>query len=277
MIKKKIEKMPEEVVKIVSGDATEEEKNLLEPDVKKIKEEKKGRFYSSIIYYLTGIEFEEKEARDYWGEILKHKYIMSSRLGRNVGIRVAALDYFTNIKRMLNTVTFVDVNLFKDIEIEAVYDKLTRLYNRRALYDIFDEEKQKATKKDLKISIVMVDIDDFKIFNDKYGHLAGDTLLYEVAKILKDTARNNDGYAIRYGGEEFLLIFAGKSKEEVFNLMEVVRKKIEERDFFKFKKLTISAGISLFPDDGKELKELIEKSDKLLYQAKNSGKNKIVL
>ncbi|HLD29800.1 MAG TPA: diguanylate cyclase [bacterium] len=275
-MKKKIERMPEEVVKVMSGDAPLDERLLLGPDIKKLQEEKLTTFYSSIIYYLTGLVMDEEEAWKDWADILKHKYLMSEKLARNVGIRVAALDYFTNIRKVMDTVTFIDVDILRETQIEAVYDKLTRLYNRRSFEDLAPEELEKAQKGKNVFSLAMLDIDDFKNFNDSYGHLAGDTLLFEIAKQLKKHLRD-ESLLFRYGGEEFMLLFQGRSKASVKEKLDLLKEELNAVEFFGFKKVTFSVGIAEFPCDASGIKELIACADQALYQAKRSGKNRVYL
>ena len=123
----------------------------------------------------------------------------------------------------------------------------------------------------------MVDIDDFKKYNDTFGHQAGDQILKGVAKLLKDYSRKMD-WVCRYGGEEFTIILPQTSKKEAIIIAERLREAVEKHPFINEevmpnKKLTVSLGVSTYPEDGSTNAELISYSDKSLYQAKNQGKN----
>jgi diguanylate cyclase (GGDEF)-like protein len=136
-------------------------------------------------------------------------------------------------------------------------------------------EKARATR--IPLSLIMLDIDDFKIYNDKLGHQAGDGILKDLANLIKNQSRTMD-YVCRYGGEEFTIILPQTDKEEAFQIAERLRSDIEKHAFIHEEilpneKLTVSMGLSSFPLDGITPSDLIRASDKTLYQAKNKGKN----
>ncbi|MCD6423781.1 MAG: GGDEF domain-containing protein [Elusimicrobia bacterium] len=260
---KEMEGIEEEVIEILSEDA-DAEKKLLKPDIKKIATEEK--FYFHILKYLTGFEFEENEARDLWYKILRHKYLISEKLGRNVGFRVAALDYFMNIKGILKAVTFVDIGAFNRLKTDALHDSLTRVFRRNVLEEKGREFLKIAKEEGKKLSFIFFDIDFFKKFNDTMGHLAGDAVLYEVARTLRNYSKN----VFRYGGDEFVVVEFWDF-EKAKEVAQEVENKIKEKSFSaeKFKKgVSISFGISVFPDDGEEFKELLKTADDRLYEEK---------
>lgn len=123
----------------------------------------------------------------------------------------------------------------------------------------------------------MMDIDDFKIYNDILGHQFGDRILRKMALLLKNQSRQID-HTCRYGGEEFTIILPQTDKKEAFGIAERLRKEIGKHVFIHEeimpnKKLTVSIGIATFPEDGELASALITCSDKKLYEAKNKGKN----
>jgi len=167
--------------------------------------------------------------------------------------------------------------LYEKTVMQAHMDSLTELWNHGYFqYTLLTElETAKATSNPL--SLIMLDIDDFKIYNDALGHQAGDKMLQELASILKNQSRKMD-YVCRYGGEEFTIILPQADKKEALLLAERLRMDIEKHLFvheeiLPQKKLTVSVGVATFPEDGQTASELITNSDKLLYQAKNKGKN----
>lgn len=167
--------------------------------------------------------------------------------------------------------------LYEKTVIRAHTDSLTELWNHGYFQYILqiELEKSKATKTPL--SIVMLDIDDFKIYNDQLGHQTGDKILKELAILLKNQSRKMD-YVCRYGGEEFTLILPQTEKKEAFQIAERLREDIAKHPFshaeiLPHKRLTVSMGLAAFPEDGATTSELIASSDKALYQAKHKGKN----
>ncbi len=163
----------------------------------------------------------------------------------------------------------------------SVTDSLTGLFNRRYFEERFFEELNRSDRHNLSFSLSMIDIDDFKLFNDSEGHLAGDEILKSIANIAKDCLRVSDVIA-RFGGEEFAVIMPQTEREEAILVSERIRKSIKEQipvtwSTFPRKSITVSIGIATFPYDGKERKELIRNADKALYMAKMEGKDRTVL
>lgn len=163
----------------------------------------------------------------------------------------------------------------------SITDSLTGLFNRRYFEERFFEEIQRSERHNLSFSLVMVDIDDFKLFNDTEGHLAGDEVLKSIADIAKDSLRVIDVIA-RFGGEEFAVIMPQTEKEEAFAVAERIRKSIKEQlprtwKVFPRDNITISIGLATFPFDGKDRKELIRNADKALYRGKMEGKDRTVV
>jgi diguanylate cyclase (GGDEF)-like protein len=126
-------------------------------------------------------------------------------------------------------------------------------------------------------TVILMDIDDFKIYNDTLGHQAGDQILKDLASLLKDQSRKMD-HVCRYGGEEFMMILPQTEKKEAFLIAERLRETIKSspfshEDILPSKHLTVSIGLASFPENGSSPSELIASSDKALYEAKHKGKN----
>ncbi len=160
-------------------------------------------------------------------------------------------------------------------------DWLTKLWNYGKLQKALSLELEKSKIHDKSLSFVMVDIDNFKNYNDTLGHIQGDNALKEIAKILKDKSRKDDAVA-RYGGEEFSIVMPHTSKEAARVFAERIRKEIERyyADDVRIpadKRITISSGIATYPDDAETKEELLHKADLALYEAKRSGKNRTCL
>ncbi|HDI45989.1 MAG TPA: sensor domain-containing diguanylate cyclase [Candidatus Omnitrophica bacterium] len=160
-------------------------------------------------------------------------------------------------------------------------DSLTRIYNHGRFQYLLEETLKEAKEKNQPLSLILMDIDNFKNYNDNLGHPAGDEVIKKIAEIIKNSSRKQDIPA-RYGGEEFVLILPETSKEEARIIGERIRKRIVDYPF-KDKEIqpqgaiTVSMGIATFPDDAENKKELIEKADLALFAAKNKGKNQVVI
>jgi diguanylate cyclase (GGDEF)-like protein/putative nucleotidyltransferase with HDIG domain len=164
----------------------------------------------------------------------------------------------------------------RELSEQANTDGLTNLLNHRALQQRLSElTRVRSSKGPQVFSLVMIDVDHFKIYNDTYGHREGDAALRHVAKIISSSLRQND-IAARYGGEEFALVFKGLSKENAEQVANRIRKAVAERPC-KYGPLTVSMGIAEFPIDGSTPGEIIERADRALYHAKITGRNRVVV
>lgn len=167
--------------------------------------------------------------------------------------------------------------LYKKVQELTITDSLTQVFNRRYFLERFNEELMRSKKFNYKFSFLMADIDHFKNFNDRYGHLVGDAILKEVAKTIKNNTRQID-FIGRYGGEEFSIVLTETDKEKARFAAERFRQTVEQKQIRAYDenlKVTISVGISTFPDDAQDIQELIDKADTALYQAKHKGRNRV--
>lgn len=164
-----------------------------------------------------------------------------------------------------------DEKKISHLQVLASTDSLTGLLNKGEAMKRLDIEITRAKRTNKPISVVMIDLDDFKAYNDAYGHQEGDYLLAQAANILRYSVREID-IAGRYGGEEFILILPETSQEHAAEICERIRNTLEQRQFKR--KVTASFGI-FTANKIIEKEKLIEEADKALYEAKRSGKNKI--
>jgi diguanylate cyclase (GGDEF)-like protein len=191
-------------------------------------------------------------------------------------------------KRDLESLEILSIQLSMEIQKTRLYEKvknlsiidgLTQTYQRRHFMALLKDELQRLHQQKKTCSMLMIDIDHFKGFNDNFGHLVGDILLKELSASIQENLRPIDLVG-RFGGEEFLIALPETSALEAIQIAQRIRSDIQTRNFViheKFFKLTISIGVSIYPDQSDSLETLIEMADKALYQAKGSGRNQVVL
>lgn len=167
---------------------------------------------------------------------------------------------------------------------ETVYlsntDWLTKLWNHGHFQVALANEITRARETDMPLSLLMLDIDDFKHYNDRFGHVAGDFIIKEMAKVLIEASRKKD-YVCRYGGEEFAIILPQTTKEDASHIAHRLREKVTQHNFPNQesqpkKVFTFSCGVSTFPKDAVDKDTLIKNADTALYKAKKEGKDRIV-
>lgn len=172
-----------------------------------------------------------------------------------------------------------NVKLRESLQIQAVRDALTGLYNRRYLEQALERELQRSVREKTPVSLIMVDIDLFKRINDTMGHAAGDDVLRELGRFLESQLRTYD-IACRFGGEEFTLILPGSSVDNAVRQAERIRTGVKEVAFVSEGKpigpITISLGVAAYPADGETAEDLLAAADAALYRAKAEGRNRVV-
>lgn len=190
------------------------------------------------------------------------------------------LELFFILCQIMNS-AWENLRQFKKIEELSYTDSLTSLYNYRYLYKRLIEETLRAKRFNRTLGLVMFDIDNFKSYNDTYGHQAGDRVLRQLGGLLLTTTRSID-IASRYGGEEFCIIMPEADSHECLKFMERLRRVIAHHsfkdEFLAFDHhITVSVGGAIFPSDAKTVDKLIYCADMALLRAKNAGKNKAFL
>jgi len=171
---------------------------------------------------------------------------------------------------------------YREMEYLSNKDGLTGIANRRYFDDFLVRECEYSVQHSCPLSLIMVDIDFFKQYNDKYGHLTGDECLKQLASTLEDTISGSKELVARYGGEEFVIVLPETDKIGAAEVAKKIRSTVEELNIPHIgssicKHLTVSAGVSTLILDSKEMPEkLIHEADKALYQAKQNGRNRVV-
>jgi diguanylate cyclase (GGDEF)-like protein len=177
-------------------------------------------------------------------------------------------------------VAIANLNLREDLRLQAVRDPLTGLYNRRYMQEFLDRELHSARRKHRPVAVMMLDLDHFKRYNDNYGHSAGDEALAMVGETLLRSVRAED-VACRYGGEEFTLILPECSLQQATVRAEAIRKRLRENgvqpDRHMKDGLTVSIGVAAFDETTDRVDLLLKFADDALYQAKHTGRNRVVV
>lgn len=172
--------------------------------------------------------------------------------------------------------------LFNELYTFATRDHLTGVFNRRILDELLSREMENAIEHNLPLSVIMLDIDDFKKYNDTYGHLQGDMALKTITKAIKKITRAED-FVARYGGEEFIIVLPDTTIKVAKKIAENIRRKISKikikavnkgvKENKGFETITVSMGISKLTKKG--IQNMLNQADIALYRAKSKGKNKV--
>ena len=233
--------------------------------------------FSCLLSRLTHLRFTEPEARRHLTRIQSHRRALRARLGRDVGLRVALLDYFHNLSRELKNPKVIELEAFERTERSAVTDDLTGLYNHGYFVEALKRETRRSERHGLRLALAIFDLDDFKHVNDTRGHPEGDKVIAHTARIIHKSLREID-VAARYGGEEFTAILPETAQTGAHIVAERIRRRVEEH--FRRRKgpaVTISAGIAAYPENAASSKELLERADEALYRSKGAGKNRVTM
>ena len=234
--------------------------------------------HSTILNILTHLNFTEPEAKRHWRRVCAHRNRLQMELGRDVGLRVALLDFFVNVNKELRNPKVIEISTYQSTERSATTDGLTGLFNHAYFQQALKREFQRARRHGLKLSLAMFDLDNFKRINDTRGHVEGDRVLMKSAELLRETLREIDT-AARYGGEEFAVILPETPRTGAFVVADRIRARIEQQ----FKRqhgaggVTISGGVATYPDDAESAEGLVKKADHGLYRSKAAGKNRVTL
>ena len=208
--------------------------------------------------WIGEIKNKDKNGEEYW---------LEQHIIPKINIETNEIESFVSIG--------IDITTKKEMEKIASTDKLTGIYNRRMLDEILQIEIEVAQRHNSELSLIIIDIDNFKDVNDNYGHLIGDETLKKMSSIIFENIRTSDIFG-RYGGEEFLIICTQTNKDNAYILAEKLRTIVGKYNFNKIGTKTISLGISTY-EKNDSIESLFKKADEALYCAKESGRNKTVI
>jgi len=232
-----------------------------------------------VLHQLAHLERSEDEAETLLCDLLAHRTRLTAELGRDPGLRVASIDYLTNLRRLLDNPTILEAAQLERTERSAVTDSLTELFNRRYFDDALELELRRSERYQLCAAVVMLDLDAFKPVNDLYGHPLGDLVLKRAGREIRRSVRESD-LACRFGGEEFAVILPETDRLGAFAVAERVRRAIERRFVeqsigVRAVAMTLSGGISCYPEDGTDAGMLVTRADQALYLSKTRGRNRV--
>lgn len=178
----------------------------------------------------------------------------------------------------LGAVAIENSQLFINMQSLAVHDDLTGLYTKGYFLERLKQEIKRAIRQDYPLSLLILDIDYFKHYNDKFGHTAGDIVLKELSQNLLMSLKEANSIIGRFGGEEFAVILPNFDKKKALVISEQVRQIIEGMKIIlrnQITRITVSIGLGSFPEDAKDEDELIMKADQAMYKAKQKGRNRV--
>jgi len=185
---------------------------------------------------------------------------------------------FLSLVSDLGAVALENSMLFQKTQDLAIHDDLTTLYTRGYFVDRLRDEVRRAQRLDQHLSLMMIDIDFFKQYNDKFGHILGDLVLKKLGILLKDSFGELASLICRFGGEEFLVMLPGINKQKALIIAEELRQRIQKEKIMLRRQdtfITVSIGVASLPLDTKDEDELVQKADKAMYAAKEKGRNQV--
>ncbi len=185
---------------------------------------------------------------------------------------------FLSLVADLGAVALENSLLFQKTQDLAIHDDLTALYTRGYFIDKLKDEVRRVQHLDQHLSLMMIDIDFFKQYNDKFGHIVGDLVLKKMGILLKDALSEFNPLLCRFGGEEFLVMLSGIDKNRSLIIAEELRQRIQGEKIMLRRQdthITVSIGVASLPLDTQDEDELVQKADKAMYMAKGKGRNQV--
>jgi diguanylate cyclase (GGDEF)-like protein len=236
---------------------------------------------SATIHLLAHLEVGEDEAESLLLHILAHRARMTQHLGRDPGLRVAAVDFLSNVDPRLTNPKIVEMSELGQGGRSVVTDALTGLHNRRFFREAIERETRRSRRYGTTLSLLLLDVDDLAGINDAHGSQVGDMALGRAGRLVRKAIREAD-VGCRYGEDEFAVILPETDRLGAFTVAERIRLTIEH-SFGESPAgghevaLTMSGGIACFPDDGRDIGSLLGGAGAALGLAKEAGKNRIKL
>lgn len=234
------------------------------------------KIYTEAVYHLTHIFVSDApEAHQIFTSIILHRDQMMERLGRDVSVQVAALDYLQSVRKMLKRPTIVESDKYRGFAYRAMVDSTTQAFEKELLDADLEAEIEKARRFGTIFTVLFIDVDNLKIINDSHGHLAGTRAIQHICGCVKRNLRRYDSL-YRYGGDEFVVLLPRSTEKEAMRTAERIMKLINRDTSRSAYRIGASIGIASFDNAFiTEKEQLLSAADSALYDAKRGGKNTI--
>ena len=231
----------------------------------------RSQFLQRFFQTTTHLELRESQCLQLWEEMLTRRREMTEQVGRAVSLKTVLMDVLSTAG-LVRVPVVLEYEEFKKLQVNAVTDPLTGLYNRRLFSESFEKELNRARRYGLPLSIVIMDLHRFKEVNDKYGHPRGDEVLRAAATTLRKALRTSDS-AFRIGGDEFALLLPQTDAAQALALSKRVETVFAEtlRPLQLAISVTMDHGVGTYPPDGEQTDQLVRVADERLYRLKHAN------
>jgi len=234
----------------------------------------RGQFLQHFFRTISHLDLREAQGLQLWEEMLTRRRELSEHLGRLISLKTALMDVLTSAG-LFRVPILIEYDELKKLQLNAVTDPLTGLYNRRLFSEAFEKELNRAKRYGQPLGLVMLDLHRFKEVNDKHGHPRGDDVLIAAANTLKKALRTSDS-AFRIGGDEFALLLPQTDAAQALALSRRVETVFAEAivPFQLHVSVNMDHGLATFPQDGDQAEQLIRVADERLYRLKHANHGK---
>ena len=245
--------------------------DLLTDTLDNLERPARGQFLQRFFRSIASVDLTEIQSLDYWDQALARKREFSENVGKRVALQAALVDVLSSAS-LLRLPIVMEYDELRKLQISAVTDPLTGLYNRRFFDDYFEKELNRSNRYSHRLALVVFDLHRFKEVNDRHGHQRGDALLQLAASTLRNSLRTSD-YAFRIGGDEFAILLPQSDTEQAATLSRRLRAaysaSVEPLQLGV--SVALDYGLAVYPDDGELREVLIRVADERLYQLKNGA------
>jgi diguanylate cyclase (GGDEF)-like protein len=234
----------------------------------------RSQFLQRYFQTTTHLDLRESQCLQLWEEMLRRRKEMSGQLGRAISLKTVLMDVLSSAG-LIRVPVVLEYEQYRKLQLSAVTDPLTGLYNRRLFTESFEKELNRARRYTLPLSIVMLDLHRFKEVNDKYGHPRGDEVLRAVASTLQKALRTSDS-AFRIGGDEFALLLPQTDTAQALGISRRVETVFAEvlHPLQLDISVTMDHGVGTYPQDGEQADQLVRVADERLYRLKHANHTK---
>jgi diguanylate cyclase (GGDEF)-like protein len=244
---------------------------LLADTLEGLEQSARGQFLQRYFRATTHLDLRETQSLQLWDEVLTRRRELTNTLGRQISLKTVLMDVLSS-SGLVRVPVILEYDELKKIQLNAVTDPLTGLYNRRLFAESFEKELNRARRYGLPLGIVILDLHRFKEVNDKYGHPRGDEVLRAAATTLQKALRTSDS-AFRIGGDEFALLLPQTDAAQAIALSRRIETVFAEtlRPLQLSFSVTMDHGVATFPQDGDQSDQLIRVADERLYRFKHAN------